>query len=447
MQSLLMQFVPAAILAVFGGLGQDSADQDASTWRTPPRPVRIQVVLVDERVLKGHLDRFDQDRFAGSFGTVEWDEVPWRERESLFRRLMDSDSAHDWVMLGSLLCHQIPAEDRAEAAFARAIKMDPSVQLLVQQALEAGLQKRQEIARAAEEDQRTRLRRLDPESGPWPKDPWPVLDPLQQKAAIESLLQQADSMQSDAGIAWVPIQTEHFIIYSDLPASELVRARQVLEESYVGMQNLLGLPDQQGVFWGKAVVFIHGRQDVLRLLVAAAFNQGLDRDVTGTCHYHGQRAFINVLSTPDAARSEAVLAHQAAHAFMHCHISPRRLPAWVNEGIPEYIANQVGTGAVVDADHRPLALSYLRNGGSILRVMDLRYEDGSWNDAGRIAYPVGYLGTSYLASNQLSSLRRWIRLVKEGVPSGEAMKQAMGGGPDRLSAAIINHYRNNDGDR
>jgi len=125
---------------------------------------------------------------------------------------------------------------------------------------------------------------------------------------------------------------------------------------------------------------------------------------------------------------QSVLFHEYAHYFMYQH-APAAYPAWYSEGSAEvYGTLQLAADGFrlgEPALHRQTTLKYLR-GYSLKRLLD-RTDKFTGQDGAQV-YALGWLLSHYLTFDpeRQGQLGKFLALVNDGVPGGEAGEQAFG---------------------
>jgi hypothetical protein len=402
-------------------------------------------------MVRGTIDSWGENGIQGSFGAHSWDELDLSSLRRVFQRLMDRRDAVDWVLFGELqLRRDDEAADRSgETAFLRAGNLGSGTEALIEAA--RARVKEHERARAEADRQRAteQLREGLPEGVAWTAAPWPHLTDLEQAAAVATMQEQSEALLQRAGFPDArPIETEYFLVYSDLPDAETRGLVRYLDRMYLDVAQLLGLPVTSGkplnLFWGKASIIICADEDQFRLIEAQAFNQMTPRGVLGLCHCMGPRVFVNTFRDPDEQKFSSVLVHETVHGIMHRFITPARLPTWANEGFAEIVANATVRNSPVDQTRRPQGLDYIRNAGSIDQVMAMNYEDGTWPGENAVGYAVGYLLCDLMLDRNRQGFADWIKAVKAGKDWREAMAAQYGASAEKVAAYAANWYRTND---
>ncbi len=434
----------------------DSPAQEES----PPKPsepidtarivdsIRIRFRLADGVRVTGELTQWDSEGFDGSFGRREWTELDFEDVWRLHQRVMDKDSAFDWVSLGRTMLlitlDQPKARKRADQSFRLALKRDSDAEAAIEAARAeiAAIGKVRAEAEAAVEAER--LKTESPESLDWPVNPWPQLSPEKREAAVAEMRADADNALKRAGLALQPVETDRFIVFSDAPRSDTALWAFELDRVYAALTRRFNLPEEAEVFWGKAVIFVFTERDRFVLVEAEAFRQLASPAVDGMCHPVGPKVFINFHRQPDDELLMDGLIRETVHGFMHRYRSPKRLPAWANEGIADYFASALAMNSHPDLDRRSLGLRFVRAGGNIGAAMDLNHADGTWPGPDGIGRSIGSMMIELMIREQPAGFVKWVNAIKAGKDWEKALRQDFGATRERLIQTFVSYYQVND---
>jgi hypothetical protein len=410
---------------------------------SPETPLRVAFRLSDGVRLSGHLTAWSDEFFDGSFGRRRWTELMSADAETILRQLIDAEAAPDWVLVGEIML-ELQDERRAERAFRRALDVDGEASPLIDEA-RARVEKRRAEREAQQKIiEAQRLRTMTPEGLDWPVTHWPALSVAEQQAALAAVRGEADRILEEAGTPLSPVNSQFFLVYSDLDRRETAQWARRLDLLYRQLSRLLYWPEQQSIFRGKAVVFIFKDRDLFRLVEAQAFDHLTPRSVGAIMHPRDQLVFINTHFLADERAFGAALLRQATYAFMHCYITPRRLPAWANDGLADYMAATLLQDSIIDEKRRPLALRFVRSGGNVGSLLELTYRDAAWPGRDEIGPAVGHLMVELMILQHQARFVGWIASVKSGKPWEEALQQDYGMAKGPLIGLFTQYYTVND---
>src|SRR5262245_28496906 len=441
----------AACLSVWLLIGADTLKE----------PIKVRFHLADGVLISGDLATWDREGFSGSFGRRQWTDLDIDDLWRLHLRLMDQQSTQQWVDLGRVLLLTRDragqeATEYAERAFARALKLDPEASKAIEEVrreAEAAERRSREAQTAAKA---ARLNTVSPEGRDWSADPWPVLTAPEQSAAVLEMRTDAQRILKQAGAAFLPLETDRFIMYTDSPRPEAAHWLMQLEKVYDTMNLVLaggeigdaqhgGGPQQRAISpWGKVVVFVFSGQDRFRLVEAESFNQLVANATVAIAHPVGPKVFVNAHRGEDEELFQWSMLHETALALMHRYRAPRRLPAWANEGLAEYVTALVQPESSIGAVRRSQGLAYIRTGGNVNAILDRSYAEQTWPGTDAMGLPIGALLIELLLEEQPKKLIGWIDAVKQGAEWPAALIDQFGSTRERLMTTFVQFYKVND---
>jgi hypothetical protein len=405
-----------------------------------PRHVRFQ--LADGVQVSGELTAWDAEGIDGSFGRRSWAELMPDDAWRLYAAVMDQKSAAQWVDLGRALLAVDGGEAWAERAFRRALRLDASVADEILAARDAALRARQQRASLDRTIEDERLRTDTPEAGAFSGDPWPRLTDAEQQAAIETLQADARQFLRSTGVPAEPVQSARFLVYGEARRLELARLATRLEGVVTHLAGVLGVDTQRNVFWGKAVVFCFTDPDRFRVVEAEAFDQLVPRQAVGICHPIGPKVFLSFRADDRGRVPARELAHEVAHGYLHRFRTPRRLPPWANEGLPDYVAGAVASSPALEAQ-RSRGLRFIREGGDVDAVLDHRYGAGE-QAPNEMTAALGALLVELMVAQRPRAFGPWVDAVKYGKDWDTALAEDYGVPRAALVETFVQYYRVND---
>ena len=415
---------------------------------SPDDAIRVRFRMADGVRITGTLTEWDKNGIDGTFGRREWVELDARDVWKLYRKLMNIESASQWAHLGRalLLCSldQPQAAKNAEKAFARTVRLDQSMSEMIS-AIRIEVDRIKADREALEQAIASeKLDTLSPESVEWKPQPWPEISQTEQNAATLVMRADAAKMLRLVGLDIVPVETEYFLFYSDMPRRESARWARELDHMYARLADIFFLEEGKNIFWGKAVIFVFNHQKRFQLLEAQAFNHLAPESVLGLCHQRGPKVFVNFYRQPDDLAFAAVLVHETVHGFMHRYQTPQRLPVWANEGFADYVASISFRNSPIDGERRKTGVAFIRAGGDVRFILNLSYLDGSWPGEDAIGYPVSYLLVSLMIRERPRNFGRWVQAVKAGKDWKQALADEFGVTDRRLIERFTRYHLVND---
>lgn len=408
------------------------------------KSLRIRTKLAKGTIVAGLLATWDDDAFAGDFGRIEWIELTPSEFKRLFGQVMDDRDASHQLRYAELLV-AVGLDPPAESAWKKAASIDPSIASRVAGSREAAKAMRK--ARLEKERMEREGAVQDfAEDGAAPR--WPVLTDAERGAALATMREDAKRYSAMAGVSVEPIETEYFILISELRPAETKELRKELDRMYAQVLGYLGVDPKVNLFWGKAVIFLFATEDRFKAVEAGAFRNPMvgrpgSGQVMGLCHMMKEKVFVNSWRCPDYALFGSVLIHETVHGIMHRYSTPARLPAWADEGFSDWVAAQFQT-ATVEQARRAQAMQYIRSGGNLVTVLDMNYRDGSWPGPNALGYAVGYAIVDAMMREDPRKFEAWLRKVKGGTPWEEALQDACGLSKPQLAANVARFFSTRD---
>ncbi len=410
----------------------------------PEEPLRIRVKLAKGTIVAGLLASWDDDAFTGDFGRIEWIELTPSEFKRLFDKVMDDRDASHQLRFAELLV-AVGLDAPAESAWKKAVSIDPSAKLRVAGSREAAQAMRK--ARLEQERmQREGAVQDFAEDGAAPR--WPVLTDAERDAALKTMREDAKRYSAMAGVSVEPIETEYFILISELKPAETKELQKELDRMYAQVLGYLGVDPKINLFWGKAVVFLFATEDRFKAVEAGAFQNPMvgrpgSGQVMGLCHMMKEKVFVNSWRCPDYALFGSVLIHETVHGIMHRYSTPARLPAWADQGFSDWVAARFQPGPV-ELARRAQAMQFIRSGGNIVTVLDMNYRDGSWPGQNALGYAVGYAIVDAMMREDARKFEAWLRKVKGGTPWEQALQDACGLTKQQLAANVARFFSTRD---
>ena len=168
-------------------------------------PHFVRFELTNGAKVVGEMTAWDLDGFEGAFGRHSWSQLVTRDVWRLYLAVMEQSDAGQWVDLGGLLLAIPDGDSWAQRAFQRALQAQA---------------RRDDLARTAREH---RLHTRTPEARDWPADAWPVMGPAERDAALAEMKSDAKQILRLGALQMAPLETDHFLVYADLPAIKVAR--------------------------------------------------------------------------------------------------------------------------------------------------------------------------------------------------------------------------------
>jgi len=448
-----MHINPSAILAVLALLGMLLPGPALPSLRADDldQPLRVRFTLNDGASVSGTITRWDQEHLTGTFGTRPWLDLHPDDIWRIYRAVMDRNSVDQWINLGRLLL-LAEADDAAEAdarkhaqhAFRRAVRLDDSAAeriARVRLEIERILTERAQHRRQIEAEQ---LATDHPEGRDYPADPWPMLTDQQQQLNTEAMKGHARDAMDKAGIDASLIETDRFLFYSELTRDDALRWARLLERCYETLAHVVDADSEGNVFRGKAVVLAFEDYDRFRLTEAELFDHLSPRSTHGRMQPRDEKVFINVWRNPDEVAFGELLCRLTTYAFLHRHITPKRLPAWANDGLGYYVSAHTFEQSLIERSRRPVGLRLIRqHPGDVPTLLSLGYGDEHWPGPDDVGPAVGFLFIELLLREDSRAFAQWVRSVKTSSDWRDALAEAYGTPYPNILRHFVRWYRVN----
>ena len=388
--------------------------------RTPGEDRVIQLTLpLDSGQVTGTVTSYSKLTFtltseAGERHRILWNAIPANKVDQYWRYLEEPESdAKGLFELGDILIRHTQGEKLAELAFNQALKLDASLNELIEQS-KAG---------------------RDPDGTPryiGTADPamWGELSEQAMQQGVASLRGFAERTQRVLEMELKLYESDRFIVVTDLGPDAAREASLGLVQSYRAVATLLGDDPDANIFVGKClVVLFKKRVDYIRF--QDQLHKTDARGTGGLCHGFGNgHVHIAAYQRSNERQTRHILAHEMVHAYLHRYQTPQPLDDWVNEGLAEYIAHAIEPppGSNLNLKSR-LALEGKQGLGEEFYGQHL----ASWQ------YDIAGALTGYLLKRGRQVYPKFIALLKEGTPAEDALEQVYRMSPAKLTQRYKQH--------
>jgi hypothetical protein len=260
---------------------------------------------------------------------------------------------------------------------------------------------------------------LQPDTHPIPADV--------QKQVYDAYMAFGEKVREELGRDLELLESDHFLIWTDWPRSERPLLTRWAEAMYAALSHELGLAPGAEVFLAKCPMFCFQRPGRFRRF-AQKFDGYSGKEAVGYTRSAEQTGHVHLVlvrqgdSQIDFERFATTLVHEGTHAFLHRLHSSALIPHWVNEGYADLMAERVlGEQSVTGENAALLARQYVKHdwpmgdmlaGGGPLAVHE---------------YALAHSLIAYLDSLGEHRLARFIRVLKQGKSSPEALAESFDG--------------------
>ncbi len=341
----------------------------------------------------------------------------------LLRGGEDQLTGEDWFAMG-LMALRWDRNDVAGGQFREAEKRDKQLKARVREALEEYRRRKQ--ARAAEDPFEDAVNdERENQASEW-ADAVP-----ERPADIEAQLSDAyhtfgAKVQEVLGKDVVLLESEHFLVWTDWEGKLRDQLPRLCESMYAALSEQFGIAPDEQVFAAKCPVFCFRSKAKFRKF--ARYFDGYEAvSATGYTRSIERHGHVHVVllrpgkSEIDFDQFACTLVHEGSHAFVHRLYTHRLIPHWVNEGLAELMAERVlGERCDVGETADLLARQYARYDWKL---------DGLLQSASPLEvhqYPAAHSIVAYLQSRDRAKFVEFVRRLKDGRSSSEALADAYG---------------------
>jgi hypothetical protein len=409
----------------------------AAAQGTLETPLSIRVKMADGRTVSESLRAWDGDGFEGSAGRVLWADLVAADVNRTLRKVIDDRDPKQQLLLGRALLSTADGGRMGDSALRQAVRKDGSLQQAADKARAEG----EELRRVAAE---RRLRAVLPGGGKDSAVPlWPIATDAQRAEDLEEMRNFTKGALRSVNARWTPLETEYWVIYSDLNRGETAELGKRMDRMYLKVAEMFALPAGLNLFHGKGVCVVSGEESRFKAIEMAAFNQVVPPGCIGLCHMIGPKVIVNAWRSPDDDQFMATLVHEATHGIMHRYGTPARLPIWAEEGYAEFVAARSFESSPVDRGRRPQGIGFIRSGQSTLPFFQGDAASGSWPGPNAEGYALGYLAICLMIDQRGNAFGEWVKDVKTGMPWEAALKAHFRCDAAGLAAIVEDWYRRN----
>ncbi len=381
---------------------------------SPPMPATIPL-LVGQPV-KGEITSFDGEVVRLTTGDssidIKWTDVKPQAVLTLHERLLaKSGTADDWIQVGVTLLGMPGGKPLAERPFARALRLDPSRKPVIDAA-------RREIATSRPAgDDAAAARGVT----------WGQQHEEQRAETVEKLKRRADEMMAKASTKLVVYETTYFLFYTDLTRTEAMRWVEVLDRMYARLAEMFGVPKDENIWYGKAVVFVFSKKEDFKRFEKEVFN--IDKDAGGRCHQRGDGSVFITFKRQDPPDAFArILTHESTHGFLFRYRARPRIPSWANEGLAEVMEFELVPGAGLRQASDARARTELRNADPLKNFFT--GEQIEFNQ-----YPIARTLTEFMIRQNKKGYVDFFNGIKDGMAWEDALETKYGVKLSQLLAA------------
>jgi hypothetical protein len=380
-------------------------------------PIPVTVPLLAGQPVKGQITSFDDEAvhlIAGdSTLDLKWTEVKPQAVLSLHERLLaKSNSAEQWMQAGVTLLKVPGGRGLAERPFARALRLDPSLKSKID---------------AARRNVTTSKPSGDSDDAAAAGVTWGRQNEDERAQTVAKLKQRADEMTTKSAMKLTLYETKYFLFYTDLTRTEAMRWVEVLDRMYARLAEMFGVPKDENIWFGKAVIFVFFKRDDFKKFEKEVFH--IEKDAGGRCHQVGNGSvFITFFRSDPPEGFARTLTHESTHGFLFRYRARARIPSWANEGLAEVMEFELVPSAGLKQTADAEAKVELRD---FNRLKDFFTKD----QIDFVQYPIARTLTEYMIRQNKRGYVDFINGIKDGLKTEESLKQHYGTSFQELIAA------------
>ena len=326
----------------------------------------------------GKISDFDDAGFSGSIGNIRWIDLDPADRfrvgrEALQKSRRDDPAGLGWLLFMLQSTDSGDLSDRAERLL-RA-KAGPDADRIIGAAARRAQEVRDQVDAARLAAESARLKKGRPHLRSTSVAVWGVPDPIKQGALAEQLRIKGEAASEGLGLKGV--RTASTVVLGLESLESLARDGVAFDRLTSEIAPRLGLLPGRNPFPGAMLVMEVVDHDTLRLMAGTIFDHEAPLDDDSILFPTDDGPFV-IMAIPNKDRIAAISAGMSggdplemlqslerarivARACLVQAHTRRSLPAWLVEGIAEYLASILIEDAPIDSIRRERALRSMRN--------------------------------------------------------------------------------------
>ncbi|MCA9179735.1 MAG: hypothetical protein KDB14_35005 [Planctomycetales bacterium] len=226
-------------------------------------------------------------------------------------------------------------------------------------------------------------------------------------------------------------ETEQFLFFSNIPANQVGPYVLQLDKMYELLMKMYQIPADQPVWLGKCLVVAFVSQQQFAHFEQTFMNSAPAAKTYGRCHQNSNGSVVVGCYRGENPHDFGhMLVHETSHGFLHRYRTSQRLPAWVNEGLADYV------GQVVVPTSRQVALQQRARLQVVARTRSL---EGALNEvtmAQSPDYGIYSWAVTFLIKLDDAKFKEFIDLLKAGVSYPESLQQSYGATPEQFISSL-----------
>ncbi|MFO8011722.1 MAG: hypothetical protein R6X20_00310 [Phycisphaerae bacterium] len=259
-------------------------------------------------------------------------------------------------------------------------------------------------------------------------DPWRTPSGgINQKAIVDHQKKRLEAINDALGLDLQMAQTDHYLIFSNASPAVSRNFLKWCEALYRNLTKHFALSAGERVWDGKCILilFRYRRQfesyarrfDGMTAASRAGAYFGIE------AHGEGAPNLAHIcipMDTDDPRRLQELFAHEGTHAFFELYKTQGNLPLWLHEGLAEFMTT------VNDKELRPAKWEPAARVGRSGRSIRAMFEVPMGGMLSVTQYRVALTVVEFLLKAGRQKFKRFVDLLKDGVPQEKALKDAYG---------------------
>jgi hypothetical protein len=418
----------------------DSTLPDGQVVVETPFPLRIRDLKGTHHA--GRVSQFDDRGLSGEIGAIPWIDLAPADRFRIGRDALRKSRRDDVVGRAWLLFMLRSTDsgefcDRAERLLRARAGVDADRIIAAAEMRAQEVRGNAEAVRLAAESER--LKQGRPHLRSASVAPWAVPDPIKQGSLAEQLRIKGESAAEGLGLKGV--RTGSTVVLGLASLESLARDGVAFDRLTSEIAPRLGLRPGRNPFPGALLVMEVVDHDTLRLMAGTIFDHEAPHDDDSILFPTDDGPFA-IMAMPDNDGIAAISAGMsggdpiemlrslerarivARACLVHAH-TRRSLPAWLVEGIAEYLASILIEDAPIDSIRRERALRSMRDGRAPGWILGLD-GDGEGFDLDGLARDVSFVLVTRLFETDPRTVPGLVADLKGGMTVDEAFRRWTG---------------------
>jgi hypothetical protein len=250
---------------------------------------------------------------------------------------------------------------------------------------------------------------------------------IDQKVIVDHLKKRCKAINDRLGLNLEMAETDHYLIFSNASPQVSRTFVKWSEALYQSLTKHFRLSPNERVWDGKCVLvlFQYRRQfeSYARRFDGMMFPQRAGAYFCIEGHGEGAPNLTHIcvpIDTEDARRLQELFAHEGTHAFFELYKTQGNLPLWLHEGLAEFMT------IVNDKSLRPIKWEPAKRVGMSGRSIRSMFQTPMGGMLSVTEYRVALTMVEFLLKAGRKKFKRFVDLLKDGVPQEKALKQAYG---------------------